>query len=489
VERAAAAIRQGPEDVSGRIVSGDAMALRPLWEACDMLYRDLPAAQRRLFRLLAVPPTTEIGTGTAAAVAGITPRAAAELLDGLARRGLIESGRPGRYRIRQMLVTSARRFLEQDSTWRVNRATVRLVRYYATIAEEYADQLLPTGEGQERDRELAVAEARAWFRQEREVMFRMVTAGSFATSRARSLLRPGGVTPWLQRLAIALCTWYAYDGQLGEWQDVCEAVLAGRIGPNNRTMEFWARNELGTVYRLNGDPATGAALLNEAAELCAGRYHRGLGQARTNHGLALLDLGDVEAAIRHLDAGLALRPHSDRHGRAVSALGLGVAYLRAGELTAARQCLIEATNHFDEVADTRGTAAALNNLGAVLWEQQDHTGAREHWAAARERFARLGDQAGQSAALLNVAAALLSAGHGSPAEARDLLLESLTLTTARPATRSTGLVHLHLGDAYRRCGDPASARTHWEQALRVLASVGDPAVVDARQRLRREART
>jgi tetratricopeptide (TPR) repeat protein len=484
VQRATAAVEEGQRAPDA--ASGDTAALRPLWDACDLTYRDLPPAQRRLFRLLALVPATEIGAGTAAAVAGVTPATAAELLDGLARRGLIESARPGRYRIRQMLATSARRYLEQDSTWRVNRAGVRLARYYCTIAEEYADQLLPAsgGAGATREHDRAAAQAHAWFRQEREVMFRMVTAaGAFTRHTRGGIGRPISATPWLQRLAVALCIWLAHDGRLGEWQDVCEAVKAERLGPNTRTVAFWARNELATVHRLSGNPGAAVELLKDAVKLCAGRYHRGLAQARTNQGLALMDLGDVEAAITHLDAGLTLRHRSDRHGRAVAALALGVAYLRHGDLPAARQYLVEATNQFDTLGDVRGTATALNDLGAVLWEQHDRTGAREHWAIARERFARIGDEPGAAAVLLNTAAAALAAGEGSPEEARDALVDCLRLTTTRPPTRGTGLTHLYLGDAYSGCGEPDRARDHWRQAVDILTPMSAAEAAEARRRL------
>ncbi|HET8680977.1 MAG TPA: tetratricopeptide repeat protein [Micromonosporaceae bacterium] len=507
VRRVIDAITKG-RDASRTEIAGDPVALQPLWDACDLVYRDLPPAQRRLFRLLALVPATEIGTGAAAAVAHVTTAQAAELLEGLARRGLVESAQPGRYRIRQMLVSSARRYLADVPSWQVSRATLRLVRYYALIAREYAGLLTPATQpaGHDSERAAAVAEARAWFRQEREIMFRMVTSGALVWHGPGGAVRASAVTPWLQRLAMALCGWFVHDGRLGDWQEVCEAVLAKQAGPTSRTVELWARNELATVHRLNGRAQEAVEQLNAAVRLCRGRNHRGLAQARTNLGLALMDSGDVPAAIVHLDAGLALRPRADRYGRAVSALDLGVAYLRAGELAAARTYLVAATNAFDALGDRRGTATALNNLGVVLWEQQDRTGAREHWLIARQRFAEDGDDAGVASVLLNTAAAALAAAvvpgegaapdggavpsedveAGAPAAARDLLVEGLRLLDNRPPAKGVGLAHLHLGDAYLRCGDPDAAREHWRQAADILASVGATESTDALRRLHTE---
>jgi hypothetical protein len=119
----------------------------------------------------------------------------------------------------------------------------------------------------------------------------------------------------------------------------------------------------------------------------------------------------------------------------------------------------------------------------VLWRQRDRVGALEHWAIARDRFSRVGDPAGAASVLHNEASAMLSEEHTAPGIARTLLLEAVRLTAGRPPTRDTGLLHLHLGDAYLRCGEPAPARDEWQRAFNMLTSLGCADAEQAGQRL------
>jgi tetratricopeptide (TPR) repeat protein len=198
--------------------------------------------------------------------------------------------------------------------------------------------------------------------------------------------------------------------------------------------------------------------------------------------LVLLDHGQVDAAVQHLEVGLWLRSRADRRGQALSALALGAAYLRAGERDVAHRHLNRAVNQFDILGDVRGMAAALNNLGVVLSEQGDRMGAAERWDMARAYYVRLADELGLSSVLLNIAAELLATDRERTAEAADLLTESLRLRGARPETRSAGLAHLYLGDALAMGGKSAQAKEHWQAAAEILIPLGgaDGAVASRR---------
>ena len=466
--------------------------LQPLWDACDLAYRELSPAHRRLFRLLALVPSTEIGAHAAAAVVGMSPEHTTRLLGELSRRGLVESGRSGHYRVRQLLAPSARFHLEQeDSPRQLDRARLRLARYYALVAERYAEPLAPgpVEPGQQDERQQALDEARSWFAHEHELLFRLATgrhleaadradlAGDPVTDRAAGM--PTAEQQWLWRLAVSLCIWYADEGRFRDWQKVCEAVLAMPLCRSDPAAESWAHNELGVLYRLRSEPLEAWEELSIAAKLRRRRGRRGMAQVRTNLGLALLDQGEVTSALHELEPGLALRSRGDRHGRAASELGLGAAYLRANELTAARRHLSHAANSFDGLNDQRGLAAALNNLGVVLWEQDDRLGAAEHWELARSVYRELDDDQGLACVLLNAAAGLLAAEPATEPEpaaaARDLLTESLRLRAGQPETHGTGLAHLHLGEALERCGDHDLAGEHRRLADAILARFGDHA--------------
>lgn len=476
-------------------------SLRQVWDACDVTYRDMSAEHRRLFRLLAVVPTIEIGRNAAAAVAGLPPERATRLLEELARRGLVESARPGYYRIRQLLTSSARFRLDHENSRRqLNRARLRLVRYYALLAEQYAEPLLllQRRAGGDVPGGISNTKGHRWFRREHETLLRLVTSPAMAPSAPPTGEQyPAALTRWLWRLAVGLCTWYATEGRLDAWEEVCRAILdratldmaatrgrwarlaaVRRVSPTD--VAFWAHNELGVLHRLRGNTDAAFATLQTASRLARGRHRRGLAQAQTNLGLALIDQEQLDLAMRYLEEGLALRSRSDHRGRAISALGLGTACLHAGELDAARRHLSHAANEFDLLGDKRGSAASLNALGLVLAEQDDQLGTEEHWELARQRYAEAGDDLGVASVLLNTGAYLIRPGPdpvARAAQARDILTESLRLRAGQPETRYTALAYLHLASASALCGDHDAAQHHRREAARLLVrpSAASPA--------------
>jgi tetratricopeptide (TPR) repeat protein len=466
--------------------SEQSAALRPVWDACDVTYQDLSAAHRRLFRLLILVPTAEIGINAVAAVAGVPSNRAARLLAELARRGLVESTRPGHYRIRQMLAASGHFYLEQeDSPRHLDRARLRLARHYARLAMGYAEPLLPGMRRTGPDRVRATAAARAWFQQEHELLFSLVTSPHLvlpARRRKEARNQPVASERWLWRLAIALCTWYAIEGRLGDWYGVCEAVLKLPLARINPATASWAHNELGVIRRLRGEPLEAWKELQLAAQKCRKFRSLGLSQILTNLGMTLADQGQFDGALRNLEQGLELRARTDRYGQAISALALGVTYFCAGELEAARRHLIRAANAFDVLGDLRGLAAALNAIGVVLWAQDDRLGGTEHWELARCHYVELGDQAGLAGVLVNIAAGTLIAHPDRAARARDLLTESQRLRAGQPETRTTGLSHLYLGDALALCDAPGEAQRHWQEAARILGPTGGAEAAEERLR-------
>ena len=470
----------------------ESAALRRVWDACDLTYREMSVAHRRLFRLLTLIPTIEIGTHAAGAVAGLPADQAAALLEELVRRGLVESASPGRYRVRQLLATSALRRLEHEESRRqLARARLRIARYYAVLSEQYAEPLLvgPVRAGRSHEHDAAIDESRRWFEHEHDVLFRLVTTQlqtMLPRRRSGTARRSDPVEAWLWRVAVALCIWYAREGRLDDRQLVVQAVLKLPMTTKKAAIAFWVHNELGVVHRLRAETREAWQEFQLAARFAGGSRGRGLSQAQTNLGLVLIDQGQFDAAVRHLELGLALRSRTDRNGRAISALGLGTAHLRAGDLDTARHQLSRAANAFELLHDETGLAASLNALGVVLWEQDDRLGAAEHWELCRERYVDSGDDVGLAGVLLNVAADRIRTRPDQAAVAADLLSESLRLRAGYPRTHGTGLAYLHLGDAVALCHDADRARQHWQEALRILKPLGGPEVIEAEQRLNQE---
>lgn len=427
----------------------------PLLAERDVAYRALSAPARRLFRLLSLAPEP-----LDRAAVGALRRRPDGPLEELAAAGFVTAAEGGRYQIRPLLAAYARLHLRHDEPARHRvRAQVRLVRHLARQAER------PDAE---------------WFARHHDLLRALATGAPGGPAAVADPL-PRGVRRWWFRLAVALSTWYAGENRHDDWEAVCQAVLGTRIAGDRPAVTGWAHNELGVIRRRRGDPHGAAAVLTLAV---TERRRRGQAQARTNLGLALLDQGEVDTAIEHLERARRHRSPADRAGQALTDLGLGAAYLTRGQPVKARRHLVQAANAFDTVGDRRGYAAALTNLVLAQWRLGEHLDAAHAWAAALEAYDQVDDPVGRAAALLNAGAALVSTDPPRGEPARELLTEALRLRAHRRPDAGLGRTLLHLGDAELAQGQPARARERWQDAVGVCEEVGDAAgAAAATQRL------
>ncbi|HEX6074185.1 MAG TPA: tetratricopeptide repeat protein [Micromonosporaceae bacterium] len=455
----------------------DAPALRELWDTSDLTYQDLTPAQQRMFRLLGLVPATEIGVVAAAALANLRPTQARRVMAGLASHGLLEVETYGRYRLRKLLAGSARLHLKAETRAQQERALLRLARHLARAATTHAEALMPSAWHEAAERKAA----HDWFVSEHDLLFRLVTnwhppdvtVGDGATAAVEQPPEP--VQRWLHRTAVALCVWYAEEHRLTEWHDVCRAILEMPIATGDSSVATWAHNELGAVYRQQGDPITACDELTRAVR----QQHQPRAQAaqvQANLGLAWLDRlawhdrGASHEAMFHLDTARWLS--SEPYGRALHHLALSGVYLHLRDHEAAQYHIGRCLDIFDDLGDQRGLAAAQNNLGLALWLRGDHADAEEYWERARNDYTGLGDTAGMARVRLNLAAMLLDVAPRRTGEAVKLLQESLQLRDTSPDTLGTGLCHLHLGDAYAQKGESRAAREEWSQAEKIFHELG-----------------
>ncbi len=451
----------------------------PMKDLLDLSYRHLGRVQKRIFRLLALVPVTEIDAAAIAELAHVNLDRATAELDELVRGGLLESAAPSRYRLRQHLDDSARdRLAADEPRWRRRRAQLRLARYCATAAQERAEALspIPLPEPGRRAAEYghwARAEAMAWFGREHELLYQLVVGSH---SESWPLQR------WQYRLAVALSSWYAEERRLGDWADVCTAVLGMRLARGNPRVAVWAHNELGVIHRLRSSFDEAARDLDEAERLLRGR-RSGRAQVLTNAGLVLLSQGRPHEALRRLDEARRRRARRDRRGLAITHLALGVAYWRCGQPIEAGRALADAENAFRDLGEDRGLAAALNNLGLVLSAQGEEGGARERWALAEELYRQHGDTNGLARVMLNEAVSLLAGTDADLAEVERTLKSAIEQSGGQQPSVTEGLSLLHLGDIADRRGAALLARQYWEQARTVLARVNAPEQIEAAHRL------
>ncbi|GAA5199082.1 BTAD domain-containing putative transcriptional regulator [Rugosimonospora acidiphila] len=445
-------------------------ALAPLTDR-DVAYLALSRGARRLLRLLALAPAA-LDRPAIRALARRSGDRLDRLLDELVNHVFVDGSSGDRYEVRPLLRGYARLHLRrEESTGRRVAALTRLLRMLARRAERHVaviGQRLPGAAG--------VAglptddDPYGWFELHGDLLRAAVVNTPGGDRPARPM--PRRLRRWWFRLAVALAGWYAHEGKLDEWAEVCRAVLAAPTAGDRPEIAGWAHNELGVLRRRRGDPQGAATAL---ALALAARGRRVTAQAQMNLGLALLDLGLADDATEHLELARRHRSHADRGGQALTELALGAAYLAKDEPEAAHHYLVRAANAFRTLGETRGYAAALTNLVLAQTRLGEHLDAAQSWTAALREYDDLADPAGRSAALLNAGAAMLTSAPGRAGQAYELLDEGQELRRQRRPDAGLGRTLLYLGDAARLLGHLDKARRHWADAAQVCDSVGDSA--------------
>ncbi|WP_328417257.1 tetratricopeptide repeat protein [Micromonospora sp. NBC_00389] len=432
----------------------------------DTAYRALTREARRLYRLMSLAPAP-VDRPAIAALAGRHPERVTALLDQLAAAAFVVGAPGDRYEIRPLLAGNARLHLrDADPAGARVAAQARLTRHLARRAERHAANLAVLGSPPDREWSLPLDDdPYGWFDLHQELLLAVVRVPAGA---AETL--PRRVRRWWFRLAVALCGWLAHVERLDEWEQVCRTVLATPTADDRPEIAGWAHNELGVLRRRRHDPQGAAAALTLAV---AERGRRGTAQARMNLGLALLDLGQLDDAVEHLELSRRHRSGADRAGLALTDLGLGAAQLARGDLDSAHHHLVRAANTFRSVGDARGYAAALTNLVLVHAALGEHLDAAQAWRAALREYESVSDPTSRAAALLNAGATLLTAAPGQARAAYELLAEGRRLREESRPTLGLARTLLYLGDAAAELGDRAEARQHWADAAAVAEEVDD----------------
>ncbi|MBQ1011295.1 tetratricopeptide repeat protein, partial [Micromonospora sp. M51] len=397
----------------------------------DIAYQALPRQARRLYRLMSLVPAP-VDRPTIAALAGRHPELVTALLDRLAAAAFVVGAPGDRYEIRPLLAGSARLHLRDADPARARvAAQARLTRHLARRAERHAANLAVLGSPPDREWSLPLDDdPYGWFDLHQELLLAVVRVPAGAKETL-----PRRVRRWWFRLAVALCGWLAYAERLDEWEQVCRTVLATPTADDRPEIAGWAHNELGVLRRRRGD----------AVEQHPGAGADGV-RARLNLGLALLDLGQLDDAVEHLEMSRRHRSGADRAGHALTDLGLGAAHLARGEPDTAHHHLVRAANTFRSVGDARGYAAALTNLVLVHAALGEHLDAAQAWRAALREYESVNDPTSRATALLNAGATLLSSTPGQARTAYELLAESRRLREETRASAGLARTLLYLGD-------------------------------------------
>ncbi|WP_407562820.1 AfsR/SARP family transcriptional regulator [Streptomyces sp. 184] len=462
-------------------------------------YRHLPPAAAHAFRLLHLHPGPDFGVRSTAALLDAPEDDAARLLDTLRRAHLVQSPRPGRFAMHDLLRAYAEDMARRHDAEENRRlARIRLYDHYLAGATAAMDQLYPAERhhrpagarplppaparepAETRDRltaELPVlgavcAAAAAGPLPEyavriAAVLFRHLDGGhhaeglSFHTHALRAAQRTGDVSGE----AHALTSLGAVHWRLGEHLPA-EEYLKRAIALHERTGDLAglarALSNLGNVHWRLGR-LDGAADCHERALALYEEVGDQVGQARTltNVGNVSLRRGDLPGAAAHQRRALALHAVTGDHpGRARTLMFLGRIQLRQGHLTAAAEHLHQALDLYRALRHEGREAYALTALGDLYLAEERYADAADHHRRALRLFGTTGERYGEAAALNGLGEALLGAGRPAEALVHHVRAGEVAATTgenAEQARAHTGAVRArHRADNTPNAPAPAA---------------------------------
>ncbi|MFF7453786.1 BTAD domain-containing putative transcriptional regulator [Kitasatospora sp. NPDC008115] len=484
-------------DVLGRLsVEGDLRST--VRAAFDLSYRALPAASRRMFRLLGLTPGPDLTADGAAALAGVTPAAASALLAGLADAHLVRERAAGRFGLHDLLRCYAR---DLAGATEAHAARRRLFDWYLHRTDAAARLLLPvtpvedTGSAPLSPPPFADhGRAAEWLEHERENL-----AGAVLEASRSGFGAVAG------RLAGNLHGCLSTGMHSGDCSEAA-AARPRRPGPGRRE---GADDDLATL----GLVCWKLGRLHEAAEhfTQVARHFHDLDAARaeavshTNLGVVHRALGRPGDAIRVLGDTLPLHLRDgNRFSETVALNGLSGAYTDLGDTVTGRLLAHAALAAARTLRNRALEANAHLALGAAQERAHQPADAADSYREALRLAESVNDRFPQAAALVGLAtvqarldprAALRTAEHAVEfsREARFRMLEGCALDAlasvrvrlgesrtalesgraALAVHRETGhrpgeaRSHLALGHAQAALGARSRAFGHWRESRRL----------------------
>jgi tetratricopeptide (TPR) repeat protein len=396
-------------------------------------YRDLTAAQRRLFRRLGLHPGPDIDAHAAAALDGITLAAARRHLETLYDQHLITEPAPGRYRLHDLLCEHARVLAAADDPAASEAATGRLLDYYLQTALA-ASQHIPA----QNTPIPALPPARP-------------------PACAPPMSTTGQASAWLEteRANLHAATGNALANERPEPAMLIPAAMADFL---------WARGYWDQALGLHQGAVAAARQAGDRAGEARALILLGPMQVMTN------DLAGAKATFQQA---LALyRDLGDRGGQGEAINGIGFVHGVTGDFAAAAACQRQALEVFRGLGDRRGQAGALNSLGTVSWLTGDYPAAAAHLEQALRMFRDLGHRHGEGDALINLGAVQKLTGDYPAATAT--LRQAQVLYRELGDRYSQAWVRNELGVVQRLTGDYPAATASNQQALGQFRDLAEP---------------
>jgi tetratricopeptide (TPR) repeat protein len=471
--------------------------------AFELSYRRLDEDAARLFRLLPASPGPDASTAAAAELAGWPVDRARAVIGRLARAHLVEAaGRPGRWRMHDLLRLYARQLSEADQGDR-DQATGRVLDYYLSRTDA-ADDSLRALAGQPMAAEFTGRDdALAWLDEEWPNLIAAVTVAA-ATGRDQIAMC----------LPLILSDYALWRRRFGDWLAVLAVSRDCARRRSDRAREAASLDDLGlalrnvrrfeesisahqdaiAIYRETGDRYGEGTALNRlggalrevrrfeesinAHQDAIAIYRetgnrRGEGTALNNIGLAMRHEQRFEESINaHQDAVAIYRETGDRHGEGAALSNLGVELAVVRRFKEAISALQDAIAIYREAGDRHGEGTALDSLGMALAEVRRFAEAISAHQDAVVIFREAGDRHGEGMALHNLGAALVEVRRFE--EAIDCFQQDVAICWETGDLYGAGHTLRSLGSTYKEMRRPDQATTYWRQAAAAMRDAGEP---------------
>lgn len=462
-----AALRDGNR-LAALTVTGDERAT--VRATFDLSYAALPAAARRLFRLVGLVPGPDITVAAAAALLGTTSQEAADAVAHLTAACLLEEHLPGRHACHDLLraYASARAHDDCDQAER-QAALARLFDYYLHTTDAAARVVyphlvrLPVTTGSATTVFDERTPATAWLDAERANLVAAITHAA-----------EHGPWPVAWRLADAARGSFALGMHVPDALAAATAALRAARSAGDLAGEAAARIGLATPQWLQGRAAEARDQYLRACELArrAG-WEEAVAAALGNLAAIDIELGHRQRAARQLADVLEINRRLGRLAGQASNLN-NLAYLHAdlGNLEQAADYARQAIPLYQKTGSRSGEAFALTNLGHIAQRMGYLDQAVSHLDAAVALHRELGNRGSQADALSGVAAAHRDAGRHAEALKRATAALALADDTGYRKFRADALNVL--GTVYRDLGRYERSRNHHEQALELARAIRNP---------------
>ena len=408
-------------------------------------YRQLPAIEARMFRLIGLHSGPDIGARAAASLAGMPAGKVRTLLSELARANLLTEQRPGRYACHDLLRAYASEQSEAiDSASERHAARHRLLAHYIHSANNAGALIdpqqeepptltaLPDGVTPETmaDHETALA----WFNTERRTLLSVINQTPEFDTEVWELV-------W---------TMHRFLSYQGHWHDELLAypiavAAAKRLGDLRR--QAFAHSQLGSTHIWFDEHEKAAHQLDIALDLYrrAG-YLVGQAYAEHHHAWNLERQERNQEAFGHARNALELfRQAGHPAGQAKALNAVGWFHALFGDYDEAIRCCQDALALQTDLDDALGAGQTWHSLGYIYDRLGDRTRALDCYEAAIGLFQKFGYPYSEARALSS------------------------------------------LGDTHETIGDLEQARAAWQRAVEILDRLGSPDADEVRTKLAQSA--